>query len=226
MAITMNGLKGLAAYTDHSAINNHHDPAIHEYMQRALAWLVGPESSDLGKGLALALECGKVNVGAMALLYKSNTSLGVPVPTPVPVKPVPGKCILVSGHDLIMTKRVLEVCEPLGINVYTHGELLPAHGYPSLKKHKNLVGHFGGAWMRQSVEFPHFPGAILLTTNCLTEPRNTYRGRLFTAAAVGGCSTRCSSRSRTCSSRPSPGCRSSRSGSSSIARSTRSPASS
>lgn len=179
------GLKGVAAYTDHSLMNGKEDPAIYEYMHRALAFMAGPDNLDLTKALPLALEAGKANVASMALLYDSNKTLGVPTPTTVPVKPFPGKAILVSGHDLIMLKGLLEKTEPLGINVYTHGEMLPAHSYPSLKKHKNLVGHFGGAWMRQSVEFPEFPGAIMMTTNCLTEPKESYGGRLFTAGAVG-----------------------------------------
>lgn len=183
--LLMYGLKGLAAYTDHSVVAGFDDPVIHEFIQRALHWFVTPEVNNLGKGLELCLELGKINIGSMALLYKANTTYGIPKPTAVPLKPVPGKCVLVSGHDMVMTKALLEACEPHGINVYTHGELLPAHGYPELKKHKNLVGHFGGAWMRQSVEFPHFPGPIFLTTNCLTEPRITYKGHLFTSSAVG-----------------------------------------
>lgn len=179
------GLKGVAAYTDHSLMNGKEDPAIYEYMHRALAFLAGPDNLDLAKALPLALEAGQSNVASMGLLYNSNKTLGVPTPTSVPVKPFPGKAILVSGHDLIMLKGLLEKTEPLGINVYTHGEMLPAHSYPSLKKHKNLVGHYGGAWMRQSIEFPEFPGAIMMTTNCLTEPKESYGGRIFTAGAVG-----------------------------------------
>lgn len=179
------GLKGIAAYTDHSLMNNREEAGIYEYMHKALAFMAGPDNLDLAKALPLALEAGKTNVSSMALLYDSNKSLGVPTPATVPVKPTKGKAILVSGHDLIMLKGLLEKTEPLGINVYTHGEMLPAHSYPDLKKHKNLVGHYGGAWMRQSVEFPEFPGAILMTTNCLTEPKETYGPRLFTAGAVG-----------------------------------------
>jgi len=180
------GLKGLAAYTDHSLMNQKEDPAIYEYMQRALAWLIDPAKwTNLGDGLALCLECGKLNVGAMGLLYDSNKTLGVPSPHVVPIKPVPGKAILVSGHDLIMVEAVLKAAKPHGIKVYTHGELLPAHSYPTLRGYDNLAGHYGGAWMRQSLEFPHFPGPILMTTNCLTEPHETYNARIFTAGAVG-----------------------------------------
>lgn len=179
------GLKGVAAYTDHALMNGKEDPSIYEYMHRALAFMAGPDNLDLAKALPLALEAGKTNVASMSLLYNSNKTLGVPTPTKVSLKPVPGKAILVSGHDLIMLKGLLEKTDRLGINVYTHGEMLPAHSYPNLKQHKSLVGHFGGAWMRQSVEFPEFPGAILMTTNCLTEPKESYGGRLFTAGAVG-----------------------------------------
>lgn len=181
----MYALKGLTAYTEHSLPAGNEDAAIYEYIERALHWFLTPDVNDLGKGVGMCLELGKFNVDAMGMLYKSNTRFGVPTPTAVPVKPVPGKCVLVSGHDLFMTKALLEACEPHGINVYTHGELLPAHAYPELKKHKNFVGHFGGAWMRQGVEFPHFPGAIFLTTNCLTEPKITYKDRVFTSSCVG-----------------------------------------
>jgi len=179
------GLKGIAAYADHSLMNKRELPEIYEFVHRALAFMTTPAQYDLGKTLELALEAGRINVSTMSLLYESNSSLGVPTPTPVPVKPRPGKAILVSGHDLIILKGLLEVTEPLGIDVYTHGEMLPAHGYPKLKQHKNLAGNFGGAWMRQGVEFPHFPGPVLMTTNCLTEPHESYRDRLFTAGAVG-----------------------------------------
>lgn len=180
------GLKGLAAYTDHSLMNHREDAAVYAFMHKALAFLLDPSKwSDLGAGLALCLECGQVNVASMGLLYQSNTTLGVPSPHQAPVKPKAGKAILVSGHDLIMMDKLLAACKKRGINVYTHGEMLPSHSYPKLVAHGNLAGHFGGAWMRQSVEFPHFPGPILMTTNCLTEPHDSYRSNLFTAGAVG-----------------------------------------
>jgi len=181
----MYGLKGIAAYADHSLMNGKEDPAIYAYMHKSLAFLAGPDNTDLGKALELCLEGGSINVATMGLLYSSNSTLGVPKPKEVPLKPKPGKCILVSGHDLIILKGLLEKTEPLGINVYTHGEMLPAHSYEKLNQYRTLAGHFGGAWMRQSVEFPTFPGAILMTTNCLTEPQDAYKARLFTAGAVG-----------------------------------------
>lgn len=179
------GIKGIAAYADHSLMNKKELPEIYAFVHKALAFMTSPEQYDLGKCVEIALEAGKINVATMGLLYESNASLGVPTVAAAPVKPVKGKAILVSGHDLIILKSLLEKTEPLGINVYTHGEMLPAHAYPKLKAHKNLVGHFGGAWMRQSVEFPHFPGPVLMTTNCLTEPHESYSARIFTAGAVG-----------------------------------------
>lgn len=178
-------IKGIAAYADHSLMNRRELPEIYAYVHKVLAFMTTPDQYDLGKGLALAIEAGKVNVATMGLLYESNSTLGVPTPTAVPVKPRPGKAILISGHDMIILKGLLEKTEPLGIDVYTHGEMLPGHSYPKLKQHKNLVGNFGGAWMRQGVEFPHFPGPILMTTNCLTEPHESYRDHIFTAGAVG-----------------------------------------
>eukprot|EP00331_Platyophrya_macrostoma_P008368 CAMPEP_0176425890 /NCGR_PEP_ID=MMETSP0127-20121128/11636_1 /TAXON_ID=938130 /ORGANISM="Platyophrya macrostoma, Strain WH" /LENGTH=676 /DNA_ID=CAMNT_0017807093 /DNA_START=85 /DNA_END=2115 /DNA_ORIENTATION=+ len=179
------GIKGIAAYADHSLMNRRELPEIYAFIHKVLAFMTTPDQYDLGKGLALALEAGSINVKTMGLLYESNSTLGVPTPTAVPVKPRPGKAILVSGHDLIILKGLLEATEPLGIDVYTHGEMLPAHSYPLLKKHANLCGHYGGAWMRQGVEFPHFPGPVLMTTNCITEPGETYKARIFTAGAVG-----------------------------------------
>lgn len=181
----MYALKGIAAYADHSLMNGKEDPTIYAFLHKALAFLASAQCTDLGQALALCIEAGKVNVTTMGLLYDSNTTLGIPSPHVVPIAPKPGKCILVSGHDLIILEGLLKLTEPLGINVYTHGEMLPAHSYPSLRKYKTLAGHYGGAWMRQAVEFPHFPGPILMTTNCLTEPHDTYRARIFTAGAVG-----------------------------------------
>jgi hydroxylamine reductase len=179
-------MKGIAAYGDHSLMNGLEDVKIYAFLHEALDFLVGPDAFDLGKGLALCLRAGEINVATMGLLDTSNNKLGVPSPRSVPVSPVrAGKCILVSGHDLVILKALLEKTEPLGIDVYTHGEMLPAHAYPELNKYKTLVGHFGGAWHRQGVEFPHFPGPVLMTTNCLTEPDQAYKARLFTAGQVG-----------------------------------------
>jgi hydroxylamine reductase len=181
----MYGIKGIAAYADHSLQNKMEDASIYVFLHKALAFMTTPDQFDLAKGLALCIEAGTINVATMGLLYTSHTTLGVPTPTQAPIAPVPGQCILVSGHDLIILKKLLAVTEPLGINVYTHGEMLPAFSYPLLKQHTNLAGHFGGAWMRQAIEFPHVPGPLLMTPTGLTEPAEAYAARLFTAGAVG-----------------------------------------
>lgn len=129
---------------------------------------------------------GALSVKVLEVLDKANTGqLGHPEPTVVKAKPVVGKAILVSGHDLLCLKKLLEQTEGKEINVYTHGEMLPAHSYPEIKKHKHLVGHFGNAWQRQGIDFKHFPGPVLITSNCLIEPRNSYKDRIFTVGAVG-----------------------------------------
>ena len=146
--------------------------------------------TDTAALLANALKTGQLNLKAMELLDAANTAAyGDPVPTQVRVTPVKGKAILVSGHDLRDLEEVLKQTEGKGINVYTHGEMLPAHGYPGLKKFNHLVGNYGGAWQDQQKEFDQFPGAILLTTNCLMRPQGSYKGRLFTSGPTGwpGC---------------------------------------
>ena len=135
--------------------------------------------------LGLALKCGEVNLKVMEMLDAGNTgTYGHPTPTPVRVEPLKGKAIVVSGHDLKDLDELLKQTEGKGINVYTHGEMLPAHGYPKLKAFKHLVGNYGGAWMDQGDEFDQFPGAILMTTNCIQQPRDGYKGRIFTAGLV------------------------------------------
>jgi hydroxylamine reductase len=178
------GLKGLAAYADHALILGFEDDAVWAFLHRALDALTDP--SPTVEGLtALALECGAVNLKVMELLDTANTSqYGDPEPTPVRVDPVKGKAILVSGHDLKDLEALLEQTKGKGINVYTHGEMLPAHGYPELKKHPHLVGNYGSAWQNQAKEFAAFPGAILMTTNCLQRPADSYQGRLFTSGLV------------------------------------------
>lgn len=129
---------------------------------------------------------GKLSLDVLEILDKANTNyLGHPVPTTVSSKPVNGKCILVSGHDLMCLRKLLEQTEGKGVNVYTHGEMLNSHSYPEFKKYKHLVGHFGTAWQRQGIDFKHFPGAILMTSNCLIEPRKSYKDRIFTTGPVG-----------------------------------------
>ena len=178
------GLKGLAAYVDHARVLGHEDPDVYAFMHRLLASLTD-RSLDLQDWVGLALETGAVNLRAMELLDAGNTgTYGHPVPTEVPLGHRAGKAILVSGHDLHDLAVLLEQTEGTGITVYTHGEMLPAHGYPELKKHAHFHGHFGTAWQNQRKEFAEFPGAILMTTNCIQAPRESYVQNVFTTGLV------------------------------------------
>lgn len=179
------GLKGLAAYAHHAAILGQEDDRVYAFMHHSLAQ-IGSSSQGLGYWLDMAMECGEINYLAMELLDRANTSTyGHPVPTEVPLGAKAGQCILVSGHDLKDLKDLLEATQGKGINVYTHGEMLPAHGYPELKKYPHLYGNFGTAWQNQKKEFAHFPGPILMTTNCIQEPQASYRENIFTTGPVG-----------------------------------------
>lgn len=178
------GMKGVAAYADHAAILGEKDPAIAEYMMKALASLL---RYDLGLSdwVALAMECGQTNLRAMELLDKAHTShYGHPTPTEVPLGAKAGTAILISGHDLHDLELLLQQTEGKGINVYTHCEMLPAHGYPELKKYPHFYGHYGTAWQNQHKEFEAFPGAILMTTNCIQKPLDSYKDRIFTTGLV------------------------------------------
>lgn len=178
------GLKGTAAYADHAMILGREDDAFYAFMHEALAFLAKPDPA-MGELLGYALKTGEVNLKVMELLDAANTgTYGTPVPTPVAVTPFKGKAILVSGHDLKDLELLLKQTEGRGINVYTHGEMLPAHGYPGLKKYKHLAGNYGGAWQDQRKEFESFPGAILMTTNCIQKPKDTYKARIFTSGLV------------------------------------------
>lgn len=182
--ILIYGIKGLAAYSDHAAILGQEDEKVYEFMQHALAATLEPKS--LEELVALCMECGQVNLKAMELLDAGNTgTFGHPVPTPVPLGPKAGKAILVSGHDLKDLGMLLEQTQGKGINVYTHGEMLPCHGYPGLKKYPHFHGHYGTAWQNQQKEFAEFPGAILMTTNCIQRPANSYKNNIFTTGLVG-----------------------------------------
>jgi hydroxylamine reductase len=131
------------------------------------------------------MECGQANMTCMGLLDAAHTdAYGHPVPTPVQLGTKNGKAILVSGHDLKMLEELLKQTEGKGINIYTHGEMLPAHGYPGLKKYSHLAGNFGGAWQDQAKEFANFPGAIIFNTNCIQRPNDAYKDRLFTWGLV------------------------------------------
>ncbi len=183
--ITMYGLRGLAAYADHAAILGQEDDAVYAYIHEAMGELT---RKDLGLDqlVGLALKCGEVNLKAMELLDAGNTgAYGHPVPTPVPLGHIPGKCILVTGHDLKDLAMLLEQTKDKGINIYTHGEMLPTHGYPELKKYSHFYGHFGTAWQNQQKEMPEFPGAILFTTNCIQKPKDSYKANVFTTGLVG-----------------------------------------
>jgi len=178
------GVKGTAAYADHAHILGRDSNDIYGFFHEALAVLDG-EKHEVQDLLDLCMKCGEVNLGVMALLDSAHTqTYGNPVPTPVRIEPIRGKAIVVSGHDLKDLAALLEQTEGKGINVYTHGEMLPAHGYPELRKHKHLVGNYGGAWQDQVSEFDQFPGAVLMTTNCIQRPRESYKNRIFTSGLV------------------------------------------
>ncbi len=178
------GLKGMAAYADHALILGQQDPEVFAFFHEALAFLCR-ENYELGELVAMTLKVGEVNLTVMGLLDTANTGkYGHPVPTPVRVTPIKGKAIVVSGHDLLDLELLLKATEGKGINIYTHGEMLPCHGYPELHKYAHLVGNYGGAWQDQAKEFDAFPGAILMTTNCIQKPRPSYIDRIFTTGLV------------------------------------------
>ncbi len=183
--IILYGLRGLAAYSDHAAILGHEDATVYDYIHEAMAKLTRKDLS-LDDLVALALQCGQVNLKAMELLDAANTgTYGHPVPTEVPLGSKKGKAILVTGHDLHDLEILLKQTEGKGINIYTHGEMLPCHGYPELKKYDHFYGHYGTAWQNQQKELPHFPGAILFTTNCIQKPAASYKDNVFTTGLVG-----------------------------------------
>ncbi len=178
------GIKGVAAYADHAYIMGQHDDGLYQGIHEALDFL-NVESPAVGDLLGMCLKAGELNLKAMELLDAGNTGeYGHPVPTPVRINPLKGKAIVVSGHDLKDLEELLKQTEGKGINVYTHGEMLPAHGYPELKKYSHLAGNYGGAWQDQVKEFDAFPGAILMTTNCIQQPKDGYKGRIFTSGLV------------------------------------------
>ena len=179
------GIKGLAAYADHARILGQEDESVYAYIYEGLAATL---DNTLGADdyVGLALKCGEVNLKAMELLDAGNTgTYGHPVPTAVPLGHKKGKAILVSGHDLKDLDMILQQTEGKGINVYTHGEMLPCHGYPGLKKYGHFYGHYGTAWQNQAKEFDVFPGAIVMTTNCIQKPKDSYKENIFTTGLVG-----------------------------------------
>ncbi|MFN8553502.1 MAG: hydroxylamine reductase [Candidatus Obscuribacterales bacterium] len=179
------GVKGLAAYAHHAHLLGFSDDAIPAFVHKAFDYLSSADQT-IEELLQLCLEAGKTNYIVMQLLDHAHCqTFGNPVPTAVRTTPIKGKAILVSGHDLKSLYELLKQTEGKGINVYTHGEVLPAHGYPTLKAFKHLVGNYGGAWQNQVKEFEAFPGAIVMTTNCLKPPAETYIDRLFSMDVVG-----------------------------------------
>jgi hydroxylamine reductase len=179
------GIKGVAAYADHAYILGQKDPKIFKFIHEALAATLD-DSLTVNDLVGIVLKCGEINLRAMELLDAANTgTYGHPVPTKVPLGAKKGKAILVSGHDLKDLETILKQSEGKGIYVYTHGEMLPAHGYPKLKKYPHFYGHYGTAWQNQQKEFKPFPGAILMTTNCLQRPLDPYADNIFTTGLVG-----------------------------------------
>ena len=180
------GIKGTAAYAAHALKLDKSDAAVASFIYKGLAATLRGDT-DVEGWLGHLMECGQVNLRAMELLDEGHTSrYGHPRPTPVPLGHRPGKAILVSGHDIHDLEALLEQSAGKGIDVYTHGEMLPAHGYPKLKERfPHLYAHYGTAWQNQIREFAKFPGAILMTTNCLIQPRDSYLPNLFTTNEVG-----------------------------------------
>lgn len=179
------GLKGTCAYAHHAHQLGVRRSQVAAGIEKACTVIANPPEQ-AEQLLERALELGSLNYEVMAMLDEANTStFGVPSPTQVRTTPVAGKAILVSGHDLADLAAVLKATEGTGIKVYTHGELLPAHGYPKLGEYSHLVGNYGGAWQDQQAQFDAFPGPIVMTSNCLIEPRPSYRARVFTMGPVG-----------------------------------------
>ena len=183
--IVVYGLKGMAAYAEHAVILGQTDEEVFAYYHKALA-----ATTDPAKGLmdfvGIAMEIGRLNIKVMGMLNEGHIKhFGHPVPTKVQLGTRNNKGILVSGHDLRMLEEILKQTEGKGIDIYTHGEMLPAHGYPGLKKYSHLYANFGGAWQDQYKEFPSFPGAIIFNTNCIQHPAESYKDRLFTWGQVG-----------------------------------------
>ncbi len=179
------GIKGLAAYADHARILGQEDEAVYRFVHEAMAATLD-DTLGVNDLVGLALKCGEVNLRAMELLDAGNTgTYGHPVPTAVPLGHKKGKALLVSGHDLKDLEMILQQTEGKGIYVYTHGEMLPTHGYPGLKKYGHFYGHYGTAWQNQAKEFAAFPGAIVMTTNCIQKPKESYQDNIFTTGLVG-----------------------------------------
>jgi hydroxylamine reductase len=179
------GLKGMGAYAHHAYVLGQKDEEVNNYFFKAFGATVNDQLT-VADMLDILMEFGQVNLKCMALLDGANTgAYGHPTPTAVNINKKKGPFIIISGHDLHDLKELLEQTEGKGVNIYTHGEMLPAHGYPELKKYTHLVGNFGGAWQEQQKEFDGVPGCILMTTNCLQKPRASYADRIYSTSVVG-----------------------------------------
>jgi hydroxylamine reductase len=177
------GLKGVAAYAYHALMLGSSAPAAYGMIYEILSALTEKHTQD--ELLALALKVGELNYAVLEQLDHAHTeAFGAPTPAQVRLHPLKGKAIVVSGHDMHDLYELLKQTEGLGINIYTHGEMLPAHGYPKLKAFKHLAGNYGGSWVDQADEFNAFPGAILMTSNCIQKPKESYKARIFTCGAV------------------------------------------
>ena len=180
------GLKGMAAYTHHAHVLGYENDALLHFIQEGLLMTLDDDDDAVDDLVGMVLKCGGMGVQAMALLDQANTgAYGHPEPTQVNLGVREGPAILISGHDLLDLKELLEQTKGAGVNVYTHGEMLPANAYPAFKKYDHLVGNYGGSWWHQKEEFEKFGGAILMTTNCLVPPKDSYIDRLFTTDVVG-----------------------------------------
>lgn len=178
------GIRGLAAYAYHAMVLGFEDKTIYGFLYKALM-VIGCDDLGMGELLPVVLEVGEINLKCMALLDQANTeTYGHPVPTEVSLTVEKGPFIVITGHDLLDLKLLLEQTEGTGINIYTHGEMLPAHAYPELKKYSHLKGNFGTAWQNQQKEFADLPAPILFTTNCLMPPKDSYKDRVFTSEVV------------------------------------------
>lgn len=184
-SLVLYGLKGVCAYAHHAYVLGGESASIYAGIEEALDFL-STDPTDVDALLNQAMALGTINLEVMALLDKvNNGTFGAQQPTQVRTTPIKGKAILVSGHDLGDLAALLEQTKDTDINIYTHGEMLPAHAYPKLKAYPHLAGNYGGAWQDQQKEFAEFPGAILMTSNCIIEPQAQYRQRIFTAGPVG-----------------------------------------
>ncbi len=182
--LVLYGLKGMAAYAEHACVLDVEDAEVYGFIHETLDFLAG-NPGDVQELVARAMKVGEVNLTVMGMLDAANTGrYGHPEPTKIRVTPVKGKSIVVSGHDLRDLEALLEQTQGKGINVYTHGEMLPCLAYPGLKKYPHLVGNYGGAWQDQAQDFDAFPGAILMTTNCIQKPKQSYNARIFTCGLV------------------------------------------